>query len=173
MASINDAITGGSTQSGGTAEQYYRWMLMKEKLSLQDGIPGRVKSGDPTSVQMILGTLSEEEKIRDIILKKVLLVKESTAEYDSMVALAGGITDRYRIADKIASAVWEKTLAKQKLSMFAPTKAELSDLYDTSEASAMHIRLGRGKPSDVASQKSAMSKLVTTMFGKPSSITFA
>lgn len=87
MASMNDAITGGSTQTGSTAEQYYRWMLMKEKLMLQSDTRTHV-----ARAKEILGTYSEEEQIRENILKKVLAIKESSAEYDQMVALAGGQT---------------------------------------------------------------------------------
>ena len=53
---MNDVITGGSTQVGSTAEQYYRWMLMKEKLDLQDR-PGGTKG---ERARQILGTYSEK-----------------------------------------------------------------------------------------------------------------
>jgi hypothetical protein len=159
MASMNDAITGGSAQTGSTAEQYYRWMLMKEKLDLRGSA-----SGASAEAKEILGTYTEEEKIRENVLKKCLAIKESSAEYDQMVALAGGQTDRFKIADIIATAVWEKTLAKQKLSMFAPTKKELETIYETSERDAIKVRLNRGQKIDDASTKSALSKLVIGFF---------
>lgn len=159
MASMNDAITGGSTQVGSTAEQYYRWMLMKEKLSLADD------KGASDKAKKILGTYSEEERIREKVLTKCLSIMESSPEYDSMVALAGGQTDRYKIADIISNAIWEKTLAEQKLSMFAPTKDELRDIYNGSEAEAIAVRLSRGKPADNI-PRSQIAKLSTILLAR-------
>lgn len=68
----------------------------------------------------------------------------------------------FKIADIIATAVWEKTLAKQKMSMFAPTKGELTDIYEESERAAIKVRLNRGRKDDEI--KSTITKIVQSFY---------
>ena len=113
----NHSATNGSAQ-----EQYYRYMLMKEKLG---------GKGDA-----ILKATSEREDIEVQILQKLVNITESTPEFAQIVSITGS-SDRFEQARILAESVYDKIRAEQVLSFYTPSKAVLeANFYNKTLASA-------------------------------------
>lgn len=146
MSSFLDIVpkTGGSTSSA--SEEYYKYKLFVERMGA-DG-------------QTIANDLSEKDQIKKQILKKIVTIKESSPEWDSLVALCEGERDRFKQCEIITDAIWEKELAKKKLAMFAPPKGSLDAIYNTSDDAAIRQRLSRGADPGAAARTASMAAAV-------------
>jgi hypothetical protein len=123
-------------------EDYYRYMLLKEKL----GAGGAE----------ILRATSEQDKVEVSILKKLVLVGESTPEFNQLVDLTGS-KNRYEQARILAEIVYEKQKAEKILGFYAPGSEEVKGIFTTTDENARSLR------SAVASSEAAASRLATAI----------
>ena len=106
---------GHSAINGSAQEQYYRYMLMKEKLA-HKGEAG------------ILGATSEREDIEHNILEKLVKITESSPEFAQIVSITGS-SDRFEQARILGATVYDKVRAEQVLSFYTPDKKELEESF--------------------------------------------
>jgi hypothetical protein len=140
-----DLVQGTMSAGSDDASRYYRQALLQMKFG-KDRIAPKGFEGDwEKTREAILSHQSEEDEIRLHVLAKLVNVKESSCEWDSVVALCNGETDRYKQADIIASSIWERELAARKLAVFSPPKTVLHGIYDRSEDAALAIRKAGGE----------------------------
>lgn len=114
---LGDVINGSHYESGSAAEQYYKYMLMKEKLSV-------AQSALPADAKKLLGHKSEREEIEMLILQKLTDITESSPEFAQVVDMTG-TKDRYKQAEKLAADVYDKIRAQQILEQYTPTEEVL------------------------------------------------
>jgi len=104
-----------SAKKGGAAEEYYRYMLLKEKLaSIKEG-----SNADP-----LLKVQSEREAIEMSILRNLIDITESSPEFSQVVDITGS-RDRYEQARILSEVVYDKARAEQILSWYTPDTASL------------------------------------------------
>lgn len=112
--------------TGSAQEQYYRYMLMKEKEAAK-------KDSD---LPAYLKATSEVEDIETGILEKLVKITESSPEFAQVRSLTG-TDDRFEQARILANAVYSKIQAEQILSFYTPEASVLrKNFYDKTLASA-------------------------------------
>ena len=107
-----------SSVQGSAQEQYYRYMLMKEKITNKGN----------ASVPEVLRATSEREEIEYKILEKLVKITESSPEFAQLVSITGS-TDRFEQARILAEAVYDKVRAEQVLSFYTPDRKELLENF--------------------------------------------
>jgi hypothetical protein len=113
--------------TGSAQEQYYRFMLMKEKHEV------RKESSDAPAY---LKAVSEIETIEEDILKKLVKITESSPEFAQVVSITG-TQDRFEQARVLAKHVYDRVQAEQILSFYTPDAATLKkNFYEKTLASS-------------------------------------
>ena len=120
-----------SKKGGSAAEDYYRYMLLKEKV--KNGL------GD----ESLLTFQSEKEAIEMSILSNLLNITESSPEFSQVVDITGS-RDRYEQARILAEVVYDKARAEQILSWYTPNKTSLTDHFTARTNKAVTIRSNKG-----------------------------
>ena len=116
---LGDIVNGTHYEKGSPAEEYYKYMLMKEKFLVRSG---QTNVGDEG--RKLLGHQSEREAIEMMILQKLTDITESSPEFAQVVDMTG-TKDRYKQAEKLAADVYDKIRAQQILEQYTPTEAVL------------------------------------------------
>ena len=123
---LNGSFHSSSGNHGSAADQYYRYMLLKEKL---------VNKKD-SNIPDILKATSEREEIEHQILEKLINITESSPEFAQIVSLTGS-SDRFEQARILSEAVYDKLRAEQILGFYTPNKdALLKNFYDKTQRSS-------------------------------------
>ena len=112
-----------SAKKGSAQEEYYKYMLLKEKLK-QSG----EGSGDGGFKHPLLQVQSEREGIEMQILKKLINITESSPEF-SQVADITGSRDRYEQARILSEVVYDKVRAEAILGFYTPDKDALQSHF--------------------------------------------
>ena len=120
-----------SKKGGSAAEDYYRYMLLKEKV--KNGL------GD----ESLLTFQSEKEAIEMSILSNLLNITESSPEFSQVVDITGS-RDRYEQARILAEVVYDKARAEQILSWYTPGRESLNNHFSARTAKAVNIRANKG-----------------------------
>lgn len=121
-----------ATAKSSAQEDYYRYMLLKERLGANN--------------RNILEAKSEKDIIMEEILAKLVNVRESTAEWSEVVSLTGS-ENRFAQAEKLAEIAWEKRRAELVLAKYTGGNAKLDETYDASQRKANGLRsLSNGSP---------------------------
>jgi hypothetical protein len=137
-------------------EEYYRYKLLESKLkNLQDD------NADP-----LLTVTSEREAIEMNILRKLILITESSPEFSQVVDITGS-RDRYEQARILSEVVYDKVRAETILGFYTPPPTEMKRYFldRTGEANVARI----GTSAEFEAIKTAAGNSVTT----PASITTA
>jgi hypothetical protein len=119
----------GTTAKTSASEDFFRYMLLKERL----GASGKA----------IMEAKSEKDLIMEEILKKIVNVRESTAEWSELVSLTGS-ENRFAQAEKLADIAWEKRRAELVLNKYTGGSDELDRVYQSSQAKVGTFRSGGG-----------------------------
>ena len=129
--SSNPAGLGRATLKASLSPQdeYYRYKLMEAKL----GAGGKD----------ILEAKSEQDEVEIQILRKLINIRESTAEWNQVVDLTGS-KNRFEQARILAEIAYEKEKAEQVLSFYVPSKTELSGIFTSTNGKALALRSGGG-----------------------------
>jgi hypothetical protein len=146
---LGDVINNTHYETGSAADQYYKYMLMKEKLSVAN-------SDLPADAKKLLGHKSEREEIEMLILQKLTDITESSPEFAQVVDMTG-TKDRYKQAEKLAADVYDKIRAQQILEQYTPTEAVLKGHF---KARTLPSALARAQA--VASMPGANNGAATT-----------
>ena len=145
--SSNPAGLGRATlkSSMSPQDEYFRYMLMKEKLGPKSDI---------------LRARSEQDDVEIQILQKLIGIRESTAEWNQVVDLTGS-KNRFEQARVLAEIAYEKEKAEKLLSFYVPSKESLARVFKRTNDSAIALRSGGGGGLvSGASSRSSASKLV-------------
>jgi hypothetical protein len=128
--SSNPAGLGRATLKASVSPQdeYFRYMLMKEKLGANSDI---------------LKAKSEQDEVEIQILKKLIGIRESTAEWNQVVDLTGS-KNRFEQARVLAEIAYEKEKAEKVLSFYVPSKESLAGVFKRTNDSAIALRSGAG-----------------------------
>jgi hypothetical protein len=128
--SSNPAGLGRATikASASPQDEYFRYMLMKEKLGAGSSI---------------LSAKSEQDEVEIKILEKLINVRESTPEWNQVVDLTGS-KNRFEQARILAEIAYEKEKAEKVLSFYVPSKATLAGIFQKTDDDAIANRQGRG-----------------------------
>jgi len=128
--SSNPAGLGRATLKASTSPQdeYFRYMLMKEKLGANSDI---------------LKAKSEQDEVEIQILKKLINIRESTAEWNQVVDLTGS-KNRFEQARVLAEIAYEKEKAEKVLSFYVPSKESLASVFKRTNDNAIALRSGAG-----------------------------
>ena len=140
-----------SSKKASAQEEYYRYMLLKEKLAA---------TADGSTADPLLKVQSEREAIEMSILRNLINITESSPEF-SQVADITGSRDRYEQARILSEVVYDKVRAESILSFYTPDAADLKNhfLHRTSES--LKTRQGNGG-------KAAMSSSLRSATGSSS-----
>jgi hypothetical protein len=114
----------GTTAKTSASEDFFRYMLLKERL----GAGGKE----------ILEAKSEKDLIMEQILRKIVRVRESTAEWSELVSLTGS-ENRFVMAEKLADIAWEKKRAELVLEKYVGSGDHLKAVYDESQSKVRTI----------------------------------
>ena len=112
------------TAKASAQEDYYRYMLLKERLGENNAI---------------LKAKSEKDIIMEEILAKLVNVRESTAEWSEVVALTGS-ENRFSQAERLAEIAWEKRRAELVLAKYTGGDTKLTETYNQSQAMLANVR---------------------------------
>lgn len=121
---VGDVVNGTSYHSGSAADEYYKYMLLKEKLKLSRG-DGNTVNGEGLK---ILRAQSEKEEIELKILEKLTNITESSPEFAQVVDITG-TKDRYEQAKRLAETVYDRVRAEEILSFYTPSKLDLQSHF--------------------------------------------
>lgn len=99
-----------SAKKASASEEYYRYMLLKEKLKSQKD------NADP-----LLTVQSEREVIELNILRNLINITESSPEFSQIVDITGS-RDRYEQARILSEVVYDKVRAEAILSFYTPSR---------------------------------------------------
>lgn len=114
----------GTTAKSSASEDFFRYMLLKERLG------GAGKE--------ILEAKSEKDQIMEGILRKIVKVRESTAEWSELVSLTGS-ENRFVQAEKLAEIAWDKKRAEMVLEKYVGSGSHLESIYTESQTKARSI----------------------------------
>ena len=117
-----------SAKKGSAQEDYYRFMLLKEKLAAQSG-----NADDLLKVQ------SEREKIEMDILRNLIKITESSPEFSQVVDITGS-RDRYEQARILSEVVYDKVRAETILGFYTPAKDTLQNHFDARTTQSLNVR---------------------------------
>jgi hypothetical protein len=128
--SSNPAGLGRATLKASLSPQdeYYRYKLMEAKLGKDSAI---------------LKAKSEQDEVEIQILKKLINIRESTAEWNQVVDLTGS-KNRFEQARILAEISYEKEKAEQVLSFYVPSKTALGKVFKKTNDNAVALRSGAG-----------------------------
>ena len=118
----------GVSSKPSAQEDFYRYMLLKERLGAGSAI---------------LQAKSEKDIIMEEILGKIVNVRESTAEWSELVSLTGS-ENRFAQAEKLADIAWEKRRAELVLEKYTGGSGKLDSVYKDSQAKVGAVRGGGG-----------------------------
>ena len=141
-----------SAKKGSAQEEYYKYMLLKEKLK-QSG----EGEGDGGFKHPLLQVQSEREAIEMQILKKLITITESSPEF-SQVADITGSRDRYEQARILSEVVYDKVRAEAILGFYTPDKDVLQNHFVERTLKSSEGRTGK-------LQKLASAELRASLFG--------
>lgn len=130
--------------SSSPQDEYYRYELMKSKLG--------GKHAD------ILNAQSEQDEVEIMILKKLVKVRESTAEWNQVVDLTGS-KNRFEQARILAEIAYEKKKAEKVLGFYVPNAGELEAVFDKTDGDARAVRTSGGNPLGGVGDKSSATRL--------------
>ena len=119
-----------SAKKASAADEYYRYMLLKEKLKA-------VKDDDDP----LLTVQSEREAIEINILRKLIGVTESSPEFAQIVDITGS-RDRYEQARILSEVVYDKVRAETILSFYTPDKDKMRSYFVDATRQSADIRKG-------------------------------
>lgn len=124
---LNGSFHSSSGNHGNAADAYYKYMLLKEKLTARTD----------ANVPAVLRATSEKEDIEYEILQTLVGITESSPEFAQIVSLTG-THDRFDQARILAEAVYDKMRAEQILSFYTPDRNALEqNFYVKTAASAL------------------------------------
>lgn len=126
---LNGTFHSSTGNHGGSAEKYYSYMLLKEKL----------KSRSDATADPVLKATSEKEEIEHKILLKLINITESSPEFAQIQSLTG-TTDRFEQARILAEAVYDKLRAEQILGFYTPPQQEMKAHFYAKTTQAMEGR---------------------------------
>lgn len=126
--------------SSSPQDEYFRFMLLKEKLG--------------TDNNDILKAKSEQDEVEIQILKKLVRVRESTPEWNQVVDLTGS-RNRYEQARILAEIAYEKQKAEKILGFYVPSSTELGAIFTDTDNAARGLRSGGGALGGVAGRSPA------------------
>jgi len=134
---VGDVVNGTKYTSGSAQDEYFKYMLLKEKLKLQRPAAG---VGNPDNLSAaalsILSATSEKDEIELQVLEKLTKITESSPEFAQVVDITG-TKDRYEQAKRLAETVYDRVRSEQILHFYTPSKDNLlSHFRDRSIASA-------------------------------------
>lgn len=118
-----------SAKKGSAAEEYYRYMLLKEKLT----------TINDTKADPLLKVQSEREAIEMSILRNLIDITESSPEFSQVVDITGS-RDRYEQARILSEVVYDKARAEQILSWYTPDSASLKGHFTQRIATSTQAR---------------------------------
>lgn len=116
--------TVGTTAKSSASEDFFRYMLLKERL----GSAGKE----------ILEAKSEKDQIMEGILRKIVRVRESTPEWSELVSLTGS-ENRFVMAEKLAEIAWDKKRAELVLEKYVGSGSHLETIYKESQTKAQSV----------------------------------
>jgi hypothetical protein len=141
-----------SHKKASAAEEYYRYMLLKEKLNALT----------TAGTDDLLKVQSEKEVIEMSILRKLMGITESSPEFSQVVDITGS-RDRYEQARILAEVVYDKVRAETVLSFYTPSKEGMTDYFKNLTASSAKDRLIKLQPNTAAGAASRLG--ITTALG--------
>ena len=115
---LGDIVNGTHYEKGSPAEEYFKYMLLKEKFKV------RTDASLSAEAKKLLGHQSEREEIEMMILQQLTDITESSPEFAQVVDMTG-TKDRYKQAEKLAADVYDKVRAEQILAMYTPSSDTL------------------------------------------------
>lgn len=115
--------------SSSPQDEYFRFMLLKEKLG--------------TGNDDILKAKSEQDEVEIQILKKLVKVRESTPEWNQVVDLTGS-RNRYEQARILAEIAYEKQKAEKILGFYVPNSTQLGQIFTATDDAARGLRAAGG-----------------------------
>jgi len=122
--------------SASAKDEYYRYMLLKEKAQAAAGTPAEGE------IKAILNARSEQDDVEMKILNKIVHVRESTPEWNQLVDLTGS-RNRFEQARILAEITYEKAKAEKVLGFYTPDASVLkSDVFDKTNQAALRVRAG-------------------------------
>ena len=120
-----------SNKSKSAQEEYYRYMLLEAKLrNLQND------NADP-----LLTISSEREAIEMQILRKLILITESSPEFAQVVDITGS-RDRYEQARILSEVVYDKVRAETILGFYTPPQTQMKKYFIDRTQEANFVRVG-------------------------------
>lgn len=140
----------GTTAKSSASEDFFRYMLLKERLG------GAGKE--------ILEAKSEKDQIMEGILRKIVKVRESTAEWSELVSLTGS-ENRFVQAEKLAEIAWDKKRAELVLEKYVGSGSHLEGIYKESQTKAQSIFGSAGNFALATSSSSAPVAVVNDFLG--------
>jgi hypothetical protein len=124
-----------SSKKASAQEEYYRYMLLKEKLAA---------TADGSTADPLLKVQSEREAIEMSILRNLINITESSPEF-SQVADITGSRDRYEQARILSEVVYDKVRAESILSFYTPDAEHLRNHFSVRTARSLETRSGGGR----------------------------
>jgi hypothetical protein len=123
-----------SSKKASAQEEYYRYMLLKEKLAATEA----------PNAHPLLKVQSEREAIEMSILRNLINITESSPEF-SQVADITGSRDRYEQARILSEVVYDKVRAESILSFYTPDAEDLRNHFIHRTSESLKTRQGSGK----------------------------
>lgn len=123
---VGDVVNGTKYTSGSAQDEYFKYMLLKEKLKIQRPVPGALGNPDNLSAAAlsILSATSEKDEIELQVLEKLTKITESSPEFAQVVDITG-TKDRYEQARRLAETVYDRVRSEQILHFYTPSKDNL------------------------------------------------
>ena len=125
---IGDVVNGTKYASGPAQDEYYKFMLLKEKLKLSRPDGTTREQGVSAQAIKILGATSERDEIELKILEKLTNITESSPEFAQIVDITGS-KDRYEQAKRLAETVYDRVRSEEILKMYTPSAATLQSHF--------------------------------------------
>lgn len=142
----NTADIVGEEKKGGAAEDYHRFMLMKEKIKLMKSTSA---APEDVAAKKILGHMSEKEVIELGILERLNDITESSPEWSQVSELTGS-EDRFTMARILAESVYQKAKKEKIMSFYTQSKTDLDTTLEGYVNSGYKARTGKTAAASVS-----------------------
>ena len=131
---VGDVVNGTSYHSGSAQDEYFKYMLLKEKLKLSRPKAGQVSDLSDEATNILKAT-SEKDEIELQILEKLTSITESSPEFAQVVDITG-TKDRYEQAKRLAETVYDRVRSEEILKMYTPSASVLQGHFKSRSIAA-------------------------------------
>ncbi len=135
-SNIGNIVGDASRPEGSAQDKYWGWKYMTDRYKEKEVTAGKAVTVDACKVPEYMLLESEEEVLKQDILKRISKYTESSPEFSQLRDICGGTKDRFLMAQHLAEIAYDKVRGEAILTQYALPEATLKAQFEARQKEA-------------------------------------